>query len=59
MDIKSFDDFDKSKNNKINEGWRENDTITKEMILDIINTKSPDEAADEIYEIINEICRYR
>ena len=41
------------------ENWRDNDTITREMILNIIKTMTNDEAADEIYEMINEICRYR
>lgn len=39
--------------------WRNNDKITREMILNIIQTMTQDEAADEIYEMITEICRYR
>ena len=50
---------DVSDSNFIGENWRENDTITKEMILNIIQTMSDEEAADEIYEMITEICRYR
>ncbi len=50
---------DVSDSNFIGENWRENDTITREMILNIIQTMSDEEAADEIYEMITEICRYR
>lgn len=64
--IKSFNEAtenlnisDVSDSNFIGENWRDNDTITREMILNIIQTMSLDEAADEIYEMITEICRYR
>jgi hypothetical protein len=66
--VKSFNEMNENKNlnisdvmnsNFIGENWRDNDTITREMILNIIQTMSLDEAADEIYEMITEICRYR
>ena len=41
------------------DNWRDNVTITREMILNIIQTMTEDEAADELYEMITEICRYR
>jgi len=64
--IKSFNEVsenlnisDVSDSNFIGENWRENDEITREMVLNIIQTMSDEEAADEIYEIITDICRYR
>ncbi len=50
---------DVSDSNFIGENWRENDTIKREMILNIIQTMSDEEAANEIYEMITDICRYR
>ena len=39
--------------------WREIDTITNEMISHIIQTMSDEDAANEIYEMITDISRYR
>lgn len=66
--LKSFEELNENKNlnisdvsdsNFIGENWRNNDTITREMILNIIQTMTQDEAADEIYEMVTDICRYR
>lgn len=66
--LKSFNELNENKNlnisdvsdsNFIGENWRDNDTITREMILNIIQTMSDEDASTEIYEMVTDICRYR